>query len=99
VALEAAAMGVPILAGRVTGSVDAVVDGVTGILVPARDSAALGQAMSMYARDEKTRKAHGIAGRQRAIAEFRPESLWKAQYEEYIRLLNENCIPSPNLQS
>ncbi len=96
VALEAAAMGLPILAGRVTGSVDAVVDGVTGILVPARDSAALEQAMRIYIHDEKTRKAHGIAGRQRAISDFKPESLWKAQYQEYIRLLNENCIPCPD---
>ena len=39
VALEAAAMELPVLATSVTGCVDAVVDGVTGMLVPARDSA------------------------------------------------------------
>jgi len=41
VLLEAAAAGKPTVAARVTGSVDAVEDGVTGVLVPAHDSNAL----------------------------------------------------------
>ncbi len=96
VALEAAAMELPVLATSVTGCVDAVVDGVTGILVPAHDSAALEQGMRMYIHDEKRRRSHGKAGRQRAISDFRPELLWKAQYQEYIRLLGEKGISFSN---
>ena len=96
VALEAAAMGLPVLATSVTGCVDAVVEGVTGMLVPARDSAALEQGMRIYIHDEKRRNAHGKAGRQRAISDFRPELLWKAQYQEYVRLLGEKGIAFSN---
>jgi glycosyltransferase involved in cell wall biosynthesis len=41
VLLEAAAAGRPTVATRVTGCVDAIEDGVTGVLVPAHDSNAL----------------------------------------------------------
>ncbi len=96
VALEAAAMGLPVLASSVTGCVDAVVDGVTGMLMPARNSGALEQGMRTYIHDEKLRKSHGKAARQRALSDFRPELLWKAQYQEYIRLLDEKGIPFSN---
>lgn len=95
VALEAAAMELPVLASRVTGCVDAVVDGVTGTLAPARDPVALENAIRGYINDEAKRKAHGKAGRQRVISDFRPEMLWEAQYQEYIRLLGEKGIPCP----
>jgi glycosyltransferase involved in cell wall biosynthesis len=96
VALEAAAMELPVLATSVTGCVDAVVDGVTGMLVPARDSTALEEGMRIYIHDEKLRKSHGKSARQRALSDFRPELLWKAQYKEYIRLLGEKGIPFSN---
>ncbi len=41
VLLEAGAAGKPTVAARVTGSVDAIEDGLTGVLVPAHDSVAL----------------------------------------------------------
>ncbi len=46
VLLEAAAAGKPSVATRVTGVVDAVEDGVTGVLVPVRDLLALTSAMA-----------------------------------------------------
>jgi len=39
--LEAAAMGLPVIATRIPGCVDAVREGETGLLVPARDAGAL----------------------------------------------------------
>jgi len=95
VPLEAAAMELPVLATHVTGCVDAVVDGVTGTLVPASDYSALGSAIRAYTNDQAKRKAHGKAGRKRVISDFRPEMLWEAQYQEYVRLLGEKGLPGP----
>jgi glycosyltransferase involved in cell wall biosynthesis len=44
-----------------------VVDGVTGLQVPAGDPAALGLALARLARDSALRAQMGLAGRQRAL--------------------------------
>ena len=49
--LEASAMELPVVATRVPGCVDAVVDGVTGTLVPAFDALALADAIAGYMED------------------------------------------------
>ncbi len=87
VPLEAAAMRVPVVATRVTGCVDAVVDGVTGTLVPARDGAALAAALTAYLDDPALRGRHGNAGRERVLREFRSERLWAALAEVYEELV------------
>jgi glycosyltransferase involved in cell wall biosynthesis len=87
VPLEAAAMGTPVVATRVTGCVDAIVDGETGILVPPRNDSALEQALLEYLRNEDLRKRHGAAARARVLKDFRPELVWEALYGEYVRLL------------
>jgi glycosyltransferase involved in cell wall biosynthesis len=93
VLLEASAMELPVVATRVTGCVDAVVDGVTGTLVPASDPKALYNAIIRYLNDPGLRKKHGKAGRQRVLRDFRPEDIWEALYQEYIRLMKEKGIP------
>ena len=87
VAIEAAAMRLPVVATRVTGCVDAVVDGVTGALVPPRDAAALAAALRAYLEDPALAARHGEAGRARAIRDFEPRAIWDALYEEYVALL------------
>ena len=89
VPLEAAAMELPTVATRIPGCVDAIEDGVTGLLVPARDSAALATALRRYIEDPELRRAHGVAARERARRLFRPEELWQALYAEYGRLVAE----------
>ncbi len=86
VALEAAAAGRPVVAARATGSVDAVVDGVTGLLVPPRDPQALAAALASLLRDPERARAMGRAGRKRVLAEFRPEQVWGAKLMLYRRL-------------
>ena len=92
VPLEAAAMELPVVATRIPGCVEAVEDGVTGTLVPARDVAALADATRMYLRDPKLRQKHGCAGRARVLSQFRQEAIWEAVYQEYERLLRERGI-------
>ncbi len=95
VAIEAAAMEVPVVGTRITGCVDAVADGETGILVPPRDAVALADALRMYLSNEDLRRRHGQAGRARVLREFRQETIWEAMYQEYVRLLHEKGLSVP----
>jgi glycosyltransferase involved in cell wall biosynthesis len=87
VAIEAAAMELPVVATEVPGCVDAVQDSVTGTLVPPRDAAALTEAIRLYLLDPQLRRRHGRAGRERVLREFRQEDIWEELYAEYTRLL------------
>ena len=62
-AMEAAAMGVPIVATDIRGCRQVVDDGVTGILVPTRDVDALTDAIDRLVRDPDCRHRMGAAGR------------------------------------
>lgn len=95
VPLEAASMGMPVVATRVPGCIDAVEDGVTGTLVPVRDAFALVDAIQMYLDDPELRKKHGQSGRERVLRDFRQEVIWEAVYQEYCRLLRQKGLPVP----
>ncbi len=86
-ALEASAMRVPVVATQICGIVDAVQDGITGLLVAAKDSDALTIAVTRYLDDDELRACHGHAGRARALDQFRPTAVWQALSSEYDRLL------------
>ena len=77
VPLEAAAMRLPVVATKIPGCVDAVADGRTGTLVPARDASALHDAIERYLDDLSLARAHAEAGRARVLAEFRREAIWE----------------------
>jgi len=62
--LEAAAHGLPVVAHAVGGVAEAVVDGVTGVLVPPADREALSAAFSRLILDEDLRHKLGAAGRE-----------------------------------
>lgn len=93
--LEAAAMGLPVVATRIPGCVDAVVDGENGLLVPPGDGDALAESIGRYLRNPDLGRKHGRVGRRRALRYYRPETIWEALYNEYSRLLEKNgiCLP------
>ena len=62
VVMEAMAMGVPVIATAVGGSVEQVADGETGLLVPAGDPAALAQAIARLMDDPALRRRMAAAG-------------------------------------
>jgi glycosyltransferase involved in cell wall biosynthesis len=87
VALEAAAAALPIVATSVPGCVDAVQDGVTGVLVSPQDAAGLERALRRYLAEPALRARHGEAGRRRVVAQFRREAIWEGIVAEYRDLL------------
>ena len=76
VALETAAMALPLVATRVPGCLDGVRHGVTGTLVPPRNSQALADAIRSYLDDDGLRKRHGRAGRAWVLEDFRQDVVW-----------------------
>ena len=68
--LEAAAAGLPVIAGRSGGVPEAVLDQVTGLLVSGTDSEELQRAMTDLISNPARRREMGEAGRARVLAEF-----------------------------
>lgn len=67
VTLEAMASGLAVVAADSIGNNNLVVDGQTGALAPPNDIAAFSEALARYVADADLRKAHGEAGRARAL--------------------------------
>ncbi|MGH7413304.1 MAG: glycogen synthase [Candidatus Rokuibacteriota bacterium] len=85
--LEAMACGTPVVASRVGGIPEVVVDGETGWLVEPGDAAALGQALRQALADPGRARRMGEAGRRRVEAHFswdRIAALTLAVYREAI---------------
>ena len=95
VPMEAAAAGLPVVGYRATGTVDAVVDQVTGTLVPVGSQIALSDAMEKYLNDPQLGLAHGHAGRRRVKEHFRQEVVWDSLYEIYRELLVQKGLQCP----
>lgn len=87
--LEAAAMEVPVVASDIAGCRDAVVNGVTGTLVPARDPSGLAARVAAYLSDEGLRLRHGAEARRRVLRDFRPQELWWQYLALYDGALTE----------
>ncbi|GBC77248.1 GDP-mannose-dependent alpha-(1-6)-phosphatidylinositol monomannoside mannosyltransferase [bacterium HR08] len=68
--LEAAAFGKPAIAGREGGGAEAVLDGVTGVLVNAADPEEVARAILELLQDEAQRQSLGERARERAWRDF-----------------------------
>jgi glycosyltransferase involved in cell wall biosynthesis len=68
--LEAGACGLPVLVSDIAPHREAVLDGVTGVVVPLDDSAAMGDALVELADAPERRTALGAAARSRVLAQF-----------------------------
>jgi glycosyltransferase involved in cell wall biosynthesis len=87
IVLDAFAAGLPVIATRIPGIVDAVRDGDNGLLVPPGDSVALAGALERLCGDEGL-AARLAEGARRAAIEFAPERMaerYIALYEELVR--------------
>lgn len=85
--LEAAACGRAVVTTNIPGCADAVVDGVTGLIVPAGDAAALAEALRALVVDPSRRAAMGIAARARAEAGYDQRAVAAQTLSVYSSLL------------
>lgn len=86
--LEAMAAGCPVIATRIGGIPEIVQDGVTGILAPAGDVAAVADAMRALASDPARATAMGEAGHARALSEYTLERHTDRLLEVYHRAIS-----------
>jgi glycosyltransferase involved in cell wall biosynthesis len=85
--LEAMASSLPVIVTAVGGNVEAVQHEVTGLLVPARDPAALASAMIRLLGDAAARERLGSAARFRVEQEFHIARMIEAYQRVYDRLI------------
>jgi glycosyltransferase involved in cell wall biosynthesis len=86
-ALEAMAAGRAVVATQVGGLTESIVDGVTGVFVPPRDSAALAAAIAKLARSRPLARSMGNQGRERVRQHFSLENMARMNESYYYELL------------
>ena len=85
--LEAMALGAPLVATAIGGTDEAIADEVTGLLVPPRDSAALGAAVERVLTDPGDAARRAEAARDRVAAEFSADRMVERTQSVYEELL------------
>jgi glycosyltransferase involved in cell wall biosynthesis len=89
VAMEAMIMGRPIIASRIGGLTDIIVDGQTGLLVPPGDPQALREAIQRLLDDPERRECMKMVARQRVV-EFQAKSV-VPRIEQVYREVLTSC--------
>jgi glycosyltransferase involved in cell wall biosynthesis len=97
--LEGMAAGLPMVVTDVGGNKEAVIDGKTGYVVPAKDIWLLSQAILKLAQDLGLAVEFGQAARLRVIEHFSLEACINAYLKLYDALLHNQALPECNLQS
>lgn len=87
VLLEAALLGKPAICSNIPGNNEVVLDGVTGLLFPPGDVAALADRIDGLLSDRDLRRRMGNAARERAGREFTIEAMTDHVEQLYRRLL------------
>jgi glycosyltransferase involved in cell wall biosynthesis len=85
--LEAMASGKPVIATKVGGNPELVLEGKTGLLVPSAEPEKLAESIIQLLKDEKLRKKMGDEGRKRVKAKFSRESMVRNYEELYSQIL------------
>jgi glycosyltransferase involved in cell wall biosynthesis len=86
--VEAMAASLPVVATNVGGNAEAVIDGVSGFLVPPEDPAALAAAITRLLCDPYRAKAMGLAGRALAAEKFTTEAMMNRITNVYGELIS-----------
>jgi glycosyltransferase involved in cell wall biosynthesis len=87
--LEAMACCLPVVATRVGGIPECVVDGETGFVVPPKDSESMAKALIELIQNKARRRQMGRAGRRHSEANFSRESQVRRLELVFERVLKE----------
>jgi len=82
VLIQAAAFGIPVIATKVSGCMDAVKDGFNGTLIEPKDDVALAETMLLYLNNREIRDVHGKQGKV-WVQNFRQELVWNEMHKFY----------------
>ena len=82
--LEASACGLPVIAGSSGGAPDAVLDGVTGIVVDGENNQEIAAAATKLLQDLAGAKTMGLAGREWIIENWRWE-IWSQRFNKLLQ--------------
>ena len=96
--LEAMATGLPVVATRVGGNPELIVEGSTGCMVPASDPNAMADAMKRYVLEPGLATSHGKAGRLRAESRFSMDTMVNNYLQVYDGVL-ERKVTQTVMQS
>jgi len=94
--LEAMAAGLPVVASRVGGLPELVVEGETGLLVAPGNPEELATALARLLDDPALRERLGSAGRARVQTHFALDAFLAAHLELYRRQLAQRGLPLPS---
>jgi phosphatidylinositol alpha-1,6-mannosyltransferase len=83
--LEASACGLPVIAGNSGGAPDAVVQGVTGLVVNGKDQHAVATSIATLLNDQEKAREMGRRGREWVIDQWRWE-IWSEKFRELLKL-------------
>ncbi len=90
VAIEAEVMGTPVIATNHGGSLETVIDGKTGYLVPPANPKAFADAIDAALSDPEALRAMGRAARAHVLANFTVETMLEKEFSAYERLMAES---------
>ena len=91
-------LGVPCVASKISGLVDAVQDKETGLLVPPQDPDQLEQALQKLLENDEFRRSLGRQARERALRDFDQSVVNRNVLAEYQRI-HSQMPPMPRFSS
>jgi glycosyltransferase involved in cell wall biosynthesis len=85
--LEAMSSGLPVVATKIAGNEELVIEGETGFLIPSENVDALRDALRKILTDPSLREKMGVASRQRVEQEYSWENVAR-QYSEFLEKIS-----------
>lgn len=96
---EAMATGLPVASTRHSGIPELVEDGMSGVLVPEADSAALADALGRLIREPERWEAMGRAGRERVECEYDIHCLTETLVRRYHQVVGGSVVRGERTES
>jgi glycosyltransferase involved in cell wall biosynthesis len=87
VVLQAGAMGLPAIVTNINGCNEIIINNKNGIIIPAKDSEALQNAMAMFLKDRHFLSKLKFESRKVVVDRFEQSFVWKALLDEYQYLM------------